>query len=78
MTYKICIHTCDFNGDFILYFILREKWPLSRRRQLEFGLEFERNGFDERHIFSEGFCKSIRDDKWIEMAGDGLFAELNI
>ena len=52
------------------------KWPFPRCRELDFGLEFERNGFEEHFIFTEGSSKSIRDDKGIRVAGDGLFFEL--
>ena len=49
-----------------------------RHRELDFGLEFERNGFEERFIFSEGSSNPIRDDQVIPVAGVGLFFELNI
>ena len=55
-----------------------KKWRLSKRRGLEFDLEFERNGFEERFIFSEGSSNPIRDDQVIPVAGSGLFFELNI
>ena len=54
------------------------KWPFPRSRELDFGLEFERNGFEEHFIFSEGSSKPTRDDQVIRVAGDGLFFELNI
>ena len=54
------------------------KWPFSRRRKLDFGLEFERNGFEEHFIFTEGFSKPIRDDQVIRVAGEGVFFEFNI
>ena len=53
-----------------------KKWPFPRSRELDFGLEFERNGFEEHFIFTEGSSKPIRDDKVIRVAGDGLFFEL--
>ena len=54
------------------------KWPFPRSRELDFGLEFERNGFEEHFIFTEGSFKPIRDGQVIRAAGDGLFVELNI
>ena len=33
-----------------------------KRRPLEFGPEFERNGSNESEIFNEGSSKPIRDD----------------
>ena len=54
------------------------KWRFPRRRELDFGLEFECNGFEEHFIFTEGSSKPIRDDQVIRVAGDGLFFELNI
>ena len=54
------------------------KWPFPRRRELDFRLEFERNGFEEHFIFTEGSFKPIRDDHMIGVAGDGLFFEFNI
>ena len=54
------------------------KWRFPRRRELDFGLEFVRNGFEEHFIFTEGSSKPIRDDQVIRAAGDGLFVELNI
>ena len=62
----------------LLKFIVREKWPISKHRQLEFGLEFERKGFDELQIFSEGSSKPFRDNQVIRVPGGGLFFELNI
>ena len=46
--------------------------------RIRFGLEFERNGFEERFIFSEGSSNPVRDDQVISVAGGGLFFELNI
>ena len=60
------------------YNICAKRWPISRRRELEFGLEFERNGFDEGYVFTEGSSKPIRDDQVIQVPGGGLFFELNI
>ena len=57
---------------------MRKKWPISKRRELEFDLEFERNDFDERNIFSEGSFKPIRHDQVIPAPGGGLVFELNI
>ena len=54
------------------------KWPFPRSRELDFGLEFERNGFEEHFIFNKGSSKPSRDDQVIRVAGDGLFFELNI
>ena len=54
------------------------KWPFPRSRQLDFGLEFERNGFEEHFIFTEGSSKPNRDDQVIRVPGDGLVFELNI
>ena len=54
------------------------KWPFPRNRELDLGLEFERNGFEEYFIFTEGSSKLIRDDQVIREAGDGLFFEFNI
>ena len=51
-----------------------ERWPISRRRELEFGLEFERNGFDEGYVFSEGSSKPIRDDQVIPVPGAAYFS----
>ena len=75
--YKTCIPTHNRNSVFILKFILREKWPISKHRQLEFGLEFDRKGFNELQIFSEGSSKSFRDNEVIRGPGGGLFCELN-
>ena len=50
-----------------------ERWPISTRRELEFGLEFERNGFDEGYVFSEGSSKPIRDDQVIPVPGAAYF-----
>ena len=61
-----------------LYLYCATKWPFPRSRELDFGLEFERNGFEEHFIFTEGSSKPIRDDEVIRVAGDGLFVELNI
>ena len=72
--YKTCIPTHNRNS----VFILREKWPISKHRQLEFGLEFERKGFNGLQIFSEGSSKPIRDDQVIRVPEGGLFSELNI
>ena len=74
----IMIHTC--NGDNHLYYNLycATKWPFPRCRELDFGLELDRNGFEERFIFREGSSKPIRDDHGIRVAGGGLFVELNI
>ena len=55
-----------------------KRWPISRRRDLEFGLEFERNGFDEGYVFSEGSSKPIGDNQVIPVPRGGLFFELNI
>ena len=54
------------------------KWPFPRSRELDFGLEFERNGFEEHFNFSEGSSRPSRDDQVISVAGGGLFFELNI
>ena len=62
----------------IIYIICATKWPLPKRRELDFGLEFERNGFEEHFIFTEGSYIPIRDDEVIRVAGDGLFFELDI
>ena len=51
---------------------------LPSSRELDFWLEFERNGFEERFLFSEGSSNPIRDDQVIGVAGGGLFLELNI
>ena len=72
-----CIPTHNRNSVFILKFILREKWPISKHRQLEFGLEFKRKGFDELQIFSEGSSKPFRDNQVIRVPGGGLFFELD-
>ena len=50
------------------------KWPFPRRRKLDFGLEFARNGFEEHFIFTEGSSKPIRDDQVIRVAGDGYLS----
>ena len=47
-------------------------------QELDFGLEFERNGFEECFIFSEGSSKPIRDNQVIGVAEGGLFFKLNI
>ena len=44
-----------------------KKWPSSKRRQLDFKLEFE-----ELYTFSEGSCKSIKDNEVMLVIGDGL------
>ena len=54
------------------------KWPLPRCRELDYWQEFDRNGFEERFLFSEGSSNPIRDDEVIRVAGGGLFFELNI
>ena len=74
----ICIHTCYCNDTFYYDLYCVTKWPFPRRRESEFGLEFERNGFEERFIFSEGSSKSIVDDREIRVAEGGLFFELNM
>ena len=63
---------------YYLYLYCAPKWPFPRRRELDFGLEFERNGFEEHFIFTEGSSKPIRDDQVIRVARGGLFFELNI
>ena len=69
----VCIYT------YITYNLYcATKWPFPRSRELDFGLEFERYGFEEHFIFTEGSSKPIRDDQVIRVAGDGLFFELNI
>ena len=75
--YKTCIPTRNRNSVFILKVIVREKWPISKHRQLEFGLEFERKGFNELQIFSEGSSKPFIDNHVIRVPGGGLFFELN-
>ena len=62
----------------VCYLYCATKWPFPRSRELDLGLEFERNGFEEHFIFTEGSFKPIRDDQVIRVAGDGLFSELNI
>ena len=54
------------------------KWPFPRSRELDFGLEFERNGFEEHFIFTEGSPKPIRDNQVIRVAWNSLFSEFNI
>ena len=49
----------------IIYVYCATKWPFPRSRELDFGLEFERNGFEEHFIFSEGSSKPTRDDQVI-------------
>ena len=63
---------------YYLYLYCAPKWPFLRSRELDFGLEFERNGFEEHFIFTEGSSKPIRDDQVIRVAGGGLFFESNI
>ena len=54
----ICVITRNPHNEFISYFILRKKtWPIWKRGELESGLEFERNGFDDGKNFSEGSFK---------------------
>ena len=72
----VCIILCIL--PIIIYLYCATKWPFPRSRELDFGLEFERNGFEEHFIFTEGSSKPIRDDQVIRVAGDGLFYELNI
>ena len=67
---------CSLHVTYNLYCAI--KWPFPRLRELDFGLEFERNGFEEHFIFTEGSSKPIRDVQVIRVAGDGLFFELNI
>ena len=43
-------------------FILRDKMADLKMPRLDFGLEFERNGFEERFIFSEGSSNRLEDD----------------
>ena len=62
----------------MIYIVRQNGRSLARLRELYFGLEFERNGFEERFIFSEGSFKPIRDDQVIRVAEGGLFFELNI
>ena len=74
----IMIHTCDCNNHLYYNLYCATKWPFPRCRELDFGLELDRNGFEERFIFIEGPCKPIRDDEVIGVAGGDLFFELNI
>ena len=78
----VCFVTLIIQGVVYLYITYNlycaTKWPFLRHRELDFGLEFERNGFEEHFIFTEGSSKPIRDDEVIRVAGDGLFFELNI
>ena len=62
----------------IIYIARQNGRSPARSRELDFGLEFERNGFEEHFIFSEGFSKPTRDDQVIRVAGDGLFFEFSI
>ena len=73
-----CYSRCSLHIILPIIYIARPKWPFPRSRELDFGLEFERNGFEEHFIFSEGSSKPTRDDQVIRVAGDGLFVELNI
>ena len=63
---------------FSLSFIWRDKMAVAKKPRVDFGLEFERNGFEEHFISTEGSSKPIRDDQVIRVTGDGLFFELNI
>ena len=73
-----CYSRCSLHIIIAYNLYCATKWPFPRRRELDFGLEFERNGFEEHFIFTEGSSKPIRDDQVIRVAGDGLFFELNI
>ena len=42
-------------------------WPISKRGELEIGLEFERNGFDDRKNFSKGSFKRKKDTQVIRV-----------
>ena len=54
----ICISTRNCNNKFIL----REKrWPISKCREMEVGLEFEYNGFAKCNNFREGSFKPKKD-----------------
>ena len=78
----VCFETLIIHGGVCIYITYNlycaTKWPFPRRRELDFGLEFERNGFEEHFIFSEGSSKPIRDDEVIRVARDGLFFEMNL
>ena len=75
----VCIYiTIDIIYDITYNLYCATKWPFPRSRELDFGLEFERNGFEEHFIFTEGSSKPIRDNQVIRVAGDSLFFELNI
>ena len=79
---SVCFVTLIIHGVVCIYIAYNlycaTKWPFPRRRELDFGLKFARNGFEERFIFTEGSSKPIRDDQVLRVAGDGLFFELNI
>ena len=60
-----CYSRCSWHIIFPIHLYCATKWPFPRRRELDFGLEFERNGFEEHFIFTEGFSKPIRDDQVI-------------
>ena len=65
------------NGSFPIvpmFIYCATKWPFPRHRELNFGLEFERSGFEERFIFNEGSSNPIRDHQVIRVAGVAYFA----
>ena len=78
----VCFVTLIIQGVvciYITYNLYRAtKWPFPRSRELDFGLEFERNGFEEHFIFTEGSSKPIRGNQVIRVAWNSLFFEFNI
>ena len=73
-----CYSRCSLRISIAYNLYCATKWRFPRRRELDFGLEFERNGFEEHFILTEGSSKPIRDDQVIRVARGGLFFELNI
>ena len=59
----ICAITCNHNNEFIL---CEKTWSISKHGELEIGLEFERNGFNDRKTFSEGSFKPKKDIQIIQ------------
>ena len=59
-----------------------QKWPISKRLELEIGLQFDCNGFAERIIVSEGSSKlseasqSLIPSSFVRFIGDSVVTSL--
>ena len=60
----ICVITRNRHNKFILR---EETCPISKRRELEIGLEFKRNGLDGRKNYSKGSFKPKKDTQVIRV-----------